>query len=245
MNRLFQALAILLAGTLILGSCDLAMTGVSGNRQPGSESRPVEAFSGIVQAGSMDVVYTCSAKRSLRIEGESNLIPYVQTTVENGTLEVKVKDHTDLRTHQALRVYVSGPAVNKLTLAGSGKLLVPGFLAPSGHLDLNLAGSGDLHVDSLNCPGVRLRQAGSGDIYVRGDTRDLSLKLVGSGNVHARYLRSEDARSILVGSGNAELYASKSLQSKIIGSGSLTYWGNPASVSNRKLGSGSIQAEAN
>lgn len=245
MIRISQAPWILLACALILGSCNPAGVRVSGNRQAGSESRPLEAFSGIVQAGSMDLVYTCSANRSLRIEGESNLIPYVQTVVKDGTLEIKIKDHSDLRTHQPLRVFVSGPAVNKLTLAGSGNLLVPGFLAPSGHLDLNLAGSGDLHVDSLNCPSVSIRQAGSGQMYVRGDTRELNLKVLGSGNVQARYLRSEDASSILVGSGSAEIYASKSLRSRIIGSGDLSYWGNPSSVSNRKLGSGNIQAASN
>ena len=242
MHRPFHTFLLALLGALFVAGCGISFTHVTGNRQLASQTRTVEAFQGVVLAGSMDLVYTPSARRSLRIEGESNLLPYVLTEVDDGELKVYVKDHADLETHQPLTVYVSGPAVHTLTLAGSGNLSTQGLLAPSDHLNLTLAGSGDLRVDSLNCPLVELKLAGSGDLYVSGDTRTLNLKLVGSGNIHARGLRSEDAHTTIAGSGDADIYVSQNLQSNIVGSGNLNFWGSPTSVSNNGLGSGSTHA---
>jgi hypothetical protein len=55
-----------------------------------------------------------------------------------------------------------------------------------------------------------------------------------------RELKAEEVSINIAGSGDAAVHADKSLEVRIAGSGDVVYTGNPATVSTKVAGSGSV-----
>jgi len=80
---------------------------------------------------------------------------------------------------------------------------------------------------------------GNGDITLSGQSRDLQSQISGSGDLKARDLQAENVKVGIRGSGDANVFASVSLDASISGSGDVNYRGNPK-VTSTIHGSGSI-----
>ena len=76
-----------------------AVPAIPGSGVSKEESRPVEAFHGL-EAGStlqVTVAVTPGAKPSLKISGDENLVPLIESVVRDGTLILRVKENANLR----------------------------------------------------------------------------------------------------------------------------------------------------
>jgi hypothetical protein len=111
------------------------------------------------------------------------------------------------------------------------------------HLDgIALKGSGDLAATKISEPKLKVDLAGSGDLVLTGEVDDLTASLAGSGDLTADHLQSRTATISVAGSGDVRIRASQRLNASIAGSGTITYSGDPGSVSRSVFGSGEITA---
>lgn len=216
---------------------------VSGDGRLTTETRSVGDFRHLVVEGDMQVILSQGALAAARITAESNIQPYITLTNTGDKLEVGFREHVSLAATRKIRVYLTAPDPEALTLTGSGEISGTDTLRSPKKMDLRLTGSGDIHV-KLHAPEVSCDITGSGDILAAGDIRDLQVTIVGSGDYRGAQLKAESARVKIAGSGDATVFASIGLHASVLGSGNVYYLGDPAVETSLK-GSGRVMKKTN
>jgi hypothetical protein len=230
-------LIIALLSTCIFCSCE-SITG-SGNIV--SESRNLKEFTGIKNSGSIDVEVIHEERQMVKVVADDNILEYVITKVENGVLNIYLKNNLSFRSIN-VTVYVSSPSIQQLLVSGSGTITSKNLLKDEDKIELKVSGSGEIEAN-LDAPSIVANVSGSGKILLRGRTKNFSSTVSGSGDLDCEKLLAENTAVKVSGSGNANVFASVNLDAKVSGSGNIFYSGNPTSPQIHKSGSGSIQAQ--
>lgn len=212
---------------------------VRGSGHVTTETRTIGEFSKLAVAGDMDVYFTQGPEKEATVEAEDNVQPYIELQEKGDELIIKIKDHISLKSHRGIKITLTAPHVSDIVLAGSGNIKLVNRFENDGPVKLKITGSGNIE-GTVNSPSVEAVSAGSGDIRLSGETRDLKVNLAGSGDFEGEDLYTESTKINTAGSGNASVHASVKLDVNIVGSGDVTYKGNP-SVESHTAGSGSVK----
>jgi hypothetical protein len=220
-------------------SCDYRET-VRGNGNTTTESRTVGSFKGVQLRGSMNVHLINGADRAVIIEGEENILPYVETYVNDGKLIVKYRDDININTREDVVVTVTTPELDEIAVTGSGDITGENKFSGNDEIKVEVTGSGNIKIE-LDAPAVEASITGSGDIDLSGNTKNIKCSTTGSGEIDATELKAENASVSTLGSGSIRVFASVKLDATINGSGDIGYKGG-GSVSSKINGSGSVKA---
>jgi Putative auto-transporter adhesin, head GIN domain len=202
--------------TLAVGALALAF-GISSADSPStSETRTVSEFHAVDLAGTLEVEVTVGKPAKVEVTGEANLLDKVITTVKNGVLVINTKPK--LRGHNHLRAIVTVPSLTSLVLSGTGAMKATGIT--NEELAINLSGTGEL--------------------TAAGSTGTLHAVVDGTGEIAAKDLAAKDAVVSVNGTGQATLRASRSLEAKLSGTGSIDVHGHPTQVKKSISGVGDI-----
>ncbi len=215
---------------------------VKGDGRVAREARQLSGFDAVSLSGRFDLKIKQSGTPRVEIEGDGNLLPYVETRVvetrKGKTLEIGIKRGYNIQSRQALRVEVDLASLRALGIAGSGKAELDSF--KSEQLDLSVAGSGTVLAPRLEAGKISMSIAGSGDIIAGGKATEGSMSIAGSGDVKAADLAVEELKVSISGSGDAAVQATRKLKVSIAGSGDVRYSGSPE-LSTSVAGSGSVK----
>ena len=232
-KRLFLTLLFVAA---ILTACSTRIIRGSGNLI--TENRQVSNFDRIDLSGVGDVIITQGGSESLSIETDDNIMQYVETVVENGTLKLGFKSGFNMIDPSRLIFQVGVDDLTSLTVSGSGNIEVESLETEG--LEATVSGSGNIQITGLSASEVSAEISGSGEINLDGDAPAQNVSISGSGSYQAGDLCSASVRLDVSGSGEATVCAMETLDANISGSGSVNYYGQPA-VSFSGSGSGNIQ----
>lgn len=234
MNRhMLFAIALI---ALLLSGCTL--TGVRGSGNIVTESRLVSDFDRVSLSGSGHVVITQGAEEGLSVEADDNLMQYVRTKVSARTLELGLRfPGTIVTPSQPIRYNISVKDLVGLEVSGSGDIDVASI--ETERLEVKVSGSGDIRTYSLTAEALNVDISGSGDVVLAGEAPEQDIKISGSGNLDAGDLRGEQVVLTINGSGDATVWATESLAGRLSGSGSVSYYGSPT-MDVSTFGSGKI-----
>jgi hypothetical protein len=182
-------------------------------------------------------VFIEQGSSSLRIEAEDNILPLLETSVENGVLVIS--SEKCILPQKTIKIYAGMEEVRSLSLSGSG-YITGTTLIDSKNLDLANTGSDDIEI-KVNANSLKSLISGSGAIHLKGNASSHEIEIAGSGNMDAPELRTEVTKVSISGSGNAKVYADRRLDTYISGSGNVFYGGNPEEFSKQISGSGKIE----
>lgn len=237
MKRIFH-LSVIACVLYLATGCGINNKKINGNGNVSTEERNAGAFEELIVSGSMHVYLSQGPVQAVRVEAESNLLPYIITNRQGDELKVKTEDNTSISYTHPINIYLTTPDIKKISMLGSGKIETKDTLRNDDGLKISLAGSGSINI-RMNAPEADANIAGSGNITVSGFTQKLDINLAGSGNFKGSDLKSEEAKIKIAGSGSAWVFASVKLSAKILGSGNVHYGGTP-SMDNNMLGSGKV-----
>ncbi|HRP31968.1 MAG TPA: head GIN domain-containing protein [Agriterribacter sp.] len=213
---------------------------IQGNGNKTAESRQVGKFHSVRLTGPMNVQLIQGADNALEIEAEENIIPYIETNVDEGKLTIKYKDGVHINNREDITVRVTLPQLQEADITGSGDITSETKLTGRDEIELAITGSGNMNLE-LDAPSVEAKITGSGDIFLSGQTRDIECTSTGSGKIDATALKAENAVVKTLGSGEVHVFASIKLDATVNGSGDITYKGG-ASVNSKIHGSGTVKA---
>lgn len=240
MNRRSPLFASL-AAPLLLMAAGLAHAFLSTTIVPSGkvaqESRSVSGYTGIAVSLPGTIVVRQGDYAPIALEADDNLLPEIETVVENGVLKIRFKRKLSVTGRATIRLLVTGPTIESLAVAGSGDILAEALKAQA--LSVSVAGSGDVKIARLDAQTMKASVAGSGDIKVAGRAAEVSVSVAGSGDVEAGRLESRRARVSIAGSGDVSVWALESLDVTVAGSGDIRYYGDP-SLTKKVAGSGSL-----
>lgn len=234
-------LILFVAAALLGSSCGyIGGKRVRGNGNVRSEERMLSAFSAVQVSGAMDVILVQDSVQKVKIEADDNLIPYIVTSIMGDKLEVRTKRGYNLRPTGKMKIYVSSPSFSKVDVSGACNIFGEGVINNNRDISLEVSGAGDIKLQ-VNAPKVSAEVSGSGSMELKGETRDFEAELSGAGNIHCFDLKSENTKLRISGAGDAEVFASVSLDARVSGAGSVRYKGNATTVNQRVSGAGSVK----
>ena len=218
------AFAMVLIAILIVllvrgnGSTNVS-AGVVGSGVASAETRPLPAFDSVDLAGSNSITIQVGPKQSVAVHADDNLIGLVTTVVSDGAL--RVDNVGSFTTKAPMRVEITVPALDSVSLTGSGTIDVTG-------------------VDSKT---FTAELTGSGTITAAGTTEHLDATLSGSGDFRLGELAARDATARVNGAGRVAVSASRSLDASVAGMGVIVYTGYPTRVKTNVIGTGAIHEQ--
>ena len=209
---------------------------VQGNGSVKKQVREVSKFNGVAFGlpGSMEI--KIGSTEGVTVEADDNLLPMIETVVENGTLKVRpIKKHMSFDS-RLIKVIVSAREVDRIYQGGSGTIESDALKAPK--LEFNLGGSGAISVKGVEADRVSVAIGGSGNLKVGGGTAGkVKISIAGSGDVQLGDVKASDVSVTVAGSGQSTVWAKDSLSYTIAGSGDVNYYGDPR-ISKSVIGSG-------
>lgn len=216
-----------------------------GSGRMATETRAVSGFDAISGNASIDVVVRQADKEGVTVEAEDNILPLVETVVEpsgssgsSGQLVIRFKRGESISTRKDVKVTVDVVRLQSVSMAGSGDLVVQALKTPA--LRVSLAGSSDVNIAGLAADALDLSVSGSSDIVAAGRAAKVKLSIAGSGDAKMRDLVADDVVISIAGSGDAEVHADKSLEVTAAGSGDVVWRGAATQVKQRIAGAGSV-----
>ena len=215
MMMMRKMMVVALAMTLTIGGCKAGeQTDNAEEKTAGGllrESREVGEFSGISLIGACKVVCTPGSKASVVVETPKQELEKLQTEVRNGVLTISRKKIAGVRViygkdDERTTVYVTVPTLKKVSLVGSGDIVVKGEVKSDDALEVSLSGSGDIMMDNVDVKFAKFSLAGSGDIkVVSAKGRQVELSLAGSGDMGVKSVDADGAKVTLAGSGDVQV----------------------------------------
>lgn len=222
MKRLSKALLfILLLATA--AACEDSRC-IQGDGYVVTKDRYIGSFNAVRTEGSWQVEIIKSPYSYVSVVGESNILPYVSTEIENNELVIRPFRNTCWDETYPLRIYVYTPVLSSLITEGSGDVFID--TASAYQMYLAIEGSGNVF-GFIDANSVDVRINGSGNFSLSGDANSATMEINGSGNINAFNLFLYDNTITIDGSGDVKTFVSSLLDGTINGSGNIYFKGYP------------------
>jgi len=234
---------------MILGV--MAAVAASGCSKAHSEDRgpavdrsfSVGNFDRIELAGAYDVTVKTGSAPSVHASGNEKAMERLVVEVKNGILTIHPKErggfHWGFSNSGKVELQVTVPSLRGAELAGSGDLRIDSVAGDQ--FAGGIAGSGNLTVDRLEVGELKIEIAGSGSAKAsNGRAKTAEYEIAGSGGIDAAGIAVETASVSIAGSGDVMAHASNSANVNIMGSGNVEIKGG-AKCSISKAGSGDVR----
>lgn len=208
---------ILAAVLLIMTSCEKEV--IRGSGETKTEKRSLDGFDKVLLEIPSEVTIEKGNEFDLEIKAYSNLLPYIETYVENSALHIRYKNSAHIRNDNA-RIYITLPQLSAIESYGSGSIACDGTFN-STQLDAVIRGSGNITL---------------GNALIE----EMKVDISGSGSFKGFTSISRQADIFINGSGNAEISVMDKMSTTINGSGNIYYKGDPIAIENNIRGSGKV-----
>ena len=224
MKKSFILLGIL---ALLLSACTITNDGITINTQTvtGSgvvttEERTVSGFDAVALQSIGNVQISHGDTESITIKADENLLPYITTEVEDGTLEISTKPGYNINPSQTIVYEVTVKSLSAVTLSGFGNINADSLEGAS--MSARLTGSGDIRIDEVLGDAFTLDLTGFGDVELaKLEAPAADINLTGSGDIVVPALTTEDLKLVISGFGDATISGvATKLNVSLTGSGS-------------------------
>ena len=230
LKRLWLTVPIAL---LLLTACSV----VQGSGKVVTEQRRVTDFNQVDLNSVGEMIVTQGETYSLTIEAEENILPLLETKVENHRLVIGLSDNVAVNLSQPIRFWVTMAEVDGLAVSSSGEISAETL--ESEQLALDVSGSGTIAIGQLVVDSLDVTIDGSGEIELSGQAAHQTVAVSGSGQYRAAGLTSSSADVDSSGSGEVVVWVNDTLAAHLSGSANVAYYGDPV-VRSELLGSGVV-----
>lgn len=249
--------AIIMAMTT-LAACNVFLDCIDGNGEMETESRDAVPFTAIANETSFHVNYIQGDTHTITVEAESNILPFIETKITGGSLEVSTTRGTHCLNYTRQPVItVTAPHISDIVNSGSGDFVagplngsdVKIVCSGSGDIttgDVNgeevsvvISGSGNIITEEIVTTSMKATLSGSGDLTSSGNAVSTRYVLSGSGSVFSRYFTTDAAIITISGSGSAYITVINQMDAVLSGSGNIYLQGDP-DVNLTRTGSGRV-----
>jgi hypothetical protein len=215
---------------------------IQGSGVPMEQTRTVEAFHS-VDAGSalqVTIAVTPGAGPSLKISGDDNLVPLIESTVEDGSLVLRVKENQTIVTKLPLKAEVVTSELDEVKATGAAQIQVTGG-SKVDRFTTEARGAARVSVDALETQSVDASSHGASHVVVSGSAKALKLSASGASHVKAENLKVDEAEISISGASGGGVNASKSVSGDVSGASKLEVYGHPATKTVSISGAGSVR----
>jgi hypothetical protein len=221
---------LLFACTLELGKYDVVGSGAAA-----SEERKIADVTSVDLNLPGDLTIALGDAESLFIDSEDNLLPYLETRVRNGTLEISSRTGTNIRPTLPLAFRLTVKSLKALTVNSSGDITAPFVEADAFTITSN--SNGYILLAGLNADRLTVVLNSSGAVTVSGgQVENQNVTINSSGKYSAESLPTTNAEVLVNSSGKATLWVTETLKAELNSSGNVEYYGAPTVTESNQSG---------
>ena len=200
---------------------------VTGNGKIKKEKRSTNGtFDEISVSGKYKVIIKQGSAASVEVEADENLLPYIETEVNDEDLQVHTKKGYNVKPTGTISVFITLPKLSEISSSGSSSFAGEGVIKGD-KLEIGLSGKAEMDMD-LNYDNLELGMSGSGSVKLAGTATKAEVNISGNGEFNAPGLKSQNMEINISGNGNAHVNVDKKLEIAISGNGKVKYKGSPA-----------------
>jgi hypothetical protein len=193
---------------------------------------PATPFDQIWLNDDVNLVITQGTPFGIKLEGGENLLPGIETTIENKQLTISNTNRFDwLRSYKKkITAYVTLPRIIVITYNATSNLTCTDTIHESDSLTVSAVG-GSGYIDLLiNVKEAKLSifKGCSADMKVKGRSGLSFIYSAGYGPFYCDSLRSEFLYMRTLSTNNSYVYAHSIMEYEIMGLGDIIYFGPPA-----------------
>jgi len=229
----------LIVAAVVLMSCSNDDK-ISGEGPIVTEEITIADFKGIETFGDNRVVVSKGAVQKVEVTGHSNIIDRLKRNVASGIWKMELEEGNYSNADLSFNIIV--PVINSVDLYGSGEVVINEHNSEE-NMDVRIYGSGNIELgENEGCNNLDLLIEGTGNIKAFdsfSDLENLEVDIIGSGFYEGFPVISKKCAITIEGSGRAKIYAEDLLNVKIVGSGIVSYKGDP-SITMDITGSGKL-----
>ncbi len=199
-----------------------------------SETREIRDVTRVILKDYGQLIIKQGDTEQLIVEGQDQVISQVKTQVRQGELLLDIEGGWFDKTWKAFTSVVEGNSLTyTLTIKNLDGIFVSGAARVKcnklifNNLKLTLKGAGEIIFNNIQGGRLDVELPGAGIISLAGKIVEQTVKLSGAGSYDAPRLESQICRASLQGVGRATVWATKQLDAKVEGVGSIDYFGSP------------------
>ena len=223
-------------------SCVFSNKTIYGNHQLVNERININNYEKVILNLPGEVFYQQFSDSApyLQIHTDENIFKVLDVRVQDDKLIIDVKKDSIISPSK-LTIYTCSHGLDYVMINGSGEIRLKGEVNAN-DLSLNIIGSGNLLADSLLCNMLTVKIIGAGNAKLTGASNESLFTITGSGNIEAFNFFLQKLNCKITGAGNIEAFVNDKLDVQIIGSGNLSYRGDPEPIKKVITGSGTVEA---
>jgi hypothetical protein len=165
------------------------------------ETRAIAGVTALNLRVPADVIVTQGDTESITITTDDNLLPLIQTRVEDGVLKIDGERARGFSTRKGVKVALAIKSLSAITIDGSGD--IKGDTLRGTQLDIAIRGSGDVKFKTLRVDTVKSTIDGSGDIAIDAVVaKSVEGKISGSGDITFASVKCDKLKAAIDGSGD-------------------------------------------
>jgi hypothetical protein len=223
----------LIVAIITVSGC-VSNTNTTGSGNVINQTKNVTDFDQINLNGNGNIILIQGNTDTLTVEADDNSQSNIQTSVDNGLLNIS--DSNNNENNNPINYYVTVKDLKFINTNGAGTIQCNQFSTDS--LDININGAGTSNMNNLNVNTLLLNMNGESTFNIAGTANNQIVNINGPGKYQANNLNSRTA-SISLDSGTATVRVSDSLDAIIKEAGTINYIGNPQ-INKQITGSGSL-----
>ena len=204
-----------------------------------SEERSVSGVHGVELAMNGTLNIRLGDSEALTIEAEDNLLQYIETSVRGGTLLIKTRSGTNVKSTRSINFVLTVSDLNSVSVSSSGDIIASAL--EDDRCDIEISSSGSISLESVDCTTLSTRISSSGQVSIAGGSAERQeIRISSSGDYLAPQVVSSDADITISSSGSATVNVLENITGSISSSGDIYYFGDPQ-VNVRTSSSGTVQ----
>ncbi|MDB5227736.1 MAG: putative lipoprotein [Bacteroidota bacterium] len=201
---------------------------IKGNGQLKTETRTISAFKEIRVSHAVKLVITQEEKYAMKIEGDENLLPYLEIKQEGNLLDIGMKRGHDFDFDKGITVYISFKELNSINASGASGVESKNLIK-EGSFEINSSGASRI-VLNLEVSTLETVASGASQIVLNGKTSKAAFNISGASDLSASEFATDDVVLNSSGASKAFVNASKSLDVTVSGASNVKYTGAAAII---------------
>ena len=173
------------------------------------------------------VLVNSGAKPSVKISGDDNLVPLVESFVRDGRLILRLQDNTSISPKLPLVADVVAGELDGVDVSGAAVAKVKGGTKVN-RFSASASDAAQVSMEGLEASQAVATATGASHVDLSGSVALLKVHASGASQVKAQGLQVEDARVSMSGASSVAVRANQSIAGNLSGASRLELHGGPA-----------------
>lgn len=236
-----KTLFTLIALSMVLGfsSWGWKWEEIKGSGHIIKETREIGEFNEIKVSGGIDVILTQGDKQPLTIEGDDNLISYIETQIKENTLVIsRSQTKKNFKPTKSIKVYITTPDLQSIEASSASDIQSNSFWKVE-HMNIKLSSASDLNLE-IEATELQLKASSASDVSLSGNVDTFIASFSSASDLDGKHLQVKKANLSASGASSLSVSVEEELTYRISGASDLTYYGDPIIISSECTSAGSV-----